>query len=166
MAIRYKVSLTKAEREQITEQTRRGKSTTAKFGHARVLLLPDAGEYAAPWRGPMSQRLPSAPGHGQLVDHKYVRHRVATLFVEVELLSDCHHVEVTERRTRQDWARFIKTILDERSPDATKVKRVMDNLNTDTIASHHKSCPPAEAQRLEIHSRQSMEAGSTLLKSD
>jgi hypothetical protein len=35
---------------------------------------------------------------------------------------------VTERRTRQDWARFIKTMLDERYPDASKVRLVMDNL--------------------------------------
>jgi hypothetical protein len=96
-----------------------------------------------------------APGHGQLVDHEYVRHGVAMLFVEVEPLSGRRHVEITERRTRQDWARFIKAMLDERYPDATKVRLVMDNLNTHTIASLYETYPPAEAQRLaqrlEIH---------------
>jgi len=50
MANRYKVILTQKEREQLTELTRSGKSTTAKFIHARALLLCDAGKYGDPWR--------------------------------------------------------------------------------------------------------------------
>jgi len=50
MANRYKVTLTQQEREQLTELTRRGKSTAAKFVHARALLLCDAGEFGAPWK--------------------------------------------------------------------------------------------------------------------
>ena len=84
-----------------------------------------------------------------------MRHGVATLFVEVEPLAGRRHVEVTERRTRQDWARFIKTMLDERYPQAVKVRLVMDNLNTHDLASLYETFPPAEArrlaERLEIH---------------
>lgn len=50
MANRYKITLTQAEREQLTELTRRGKSTAAKFIHARALLLCDAGEFGDPWK--------------------------------------------------------------------------------------------------------------------
>ena len=50
MANRYKVTLTKVEREQLTEQTRSGKSTAAKFIYARALLLCDAGEFGDPWK--------------------------------------------------------------------------------------------------------------------
>jgi len=50
MANRYKVTLTKEEREQLTEQTRSGKSTAAKFVYARALLLCDAGEFGDPWK--------------------------------------------------------------------------------------------------------------------
>ena len=96
-----------------------------------------------------------APGHGRILDHEYVRNGVATLFVEVEPLAGRRHVEVTERRTRQDWARFIKTMLDERYPKAHKVRLVMDNLNTHDLASLYETFPPAEArrlaERLEIH---------------
>lgn len=99
--------------------------------------------------------IPAAPGHGQIVDHEYVRHGVATLFVEVEPLAGRRHVEVTERRTRQDWAHFIKAMLDERYPAALKVRLVMDNLNTHDLASLYETFPPAEARRLadrlEIH---------------
>lgn len=50
MVNRYKVTLTKAEREELTEQTRSGKSTAAKFIHARALLLCDSGEFGDPWK--------------------------------------------------------------------------------------------------------------------
>ena len=105
--------------------------------------------------GEVHAPIPAAPGHGQLVDHEYVRHGVATLFVEVEPLAGRRHVAVTARRTRQDWARFIKAMLDERYPDAIKVRLVMDNLNTHGTASLYETFPPAEArrlaERLEIH---------------
>jgi len=105
--------------------------------------------------GEVHAPIPAASGHGQLIDHEYVRHGVAMVFVEVEPLCGRRHVEVTERRTRQDWARFIKAMLDERYPDATKGRLVMDNLNTHAVASLYETYPPAEAhrlaQRLEIH---------------
>jgi hypothetical protein len=105
--------------------------------------------------GEVHAPIPAAPGHGCILDHEYVRNGVATLFVEVEPLAGRRHVEVTERRTRQDWARFIKAMLDERYPQAVKVRLVMDNLNTHDIASLYETFAPAEARRLaarlEIH---------------
>ena len=99
--------------------------------------------------------IPAAPGHGQILDHEYVRHGVAALFVEVGPLAGRRHVEVTERRTRQDRARFIKAMLDERYPRALKVRLVMDNLNTHDLASLYETFAPAGArrlaERLEIH---------------
>jgi transposase len=50
MANRYRVTLTRTERAQLTEQTRSGKSTAAKFIYARALLLCDAGEFGTPWK--------------------------------------------------------------------------------------------------------------------
>ena len=105
--------------------------------------------------GEVQAPIPAAPGHGQILDHEYVRHGVAEIFVEIEPLAGRRHVEVTERRTRKDWARFIKGMLDERYPDAIKVRLVMDNLNTHGTASLYETFAPAEAQRLaarlEIH---------------
>ena len=98
------------------------------------------GEVAAP--------IAMAPGHGRIIDHEYVRNGVAEIFVEVEPLAGKRHVEVTERRTRTDWAHFIKGMLDERYPDAVKVRLVMDNLNTHDVASLYETFAPAEARRL------------------
>jgi hypothetical protein len=50
MANRYKVTLTQDERDALTALTRKGKSSAAKFIHARALLLCDAGEHGAPWK--------------------------------------------------------------------------------------------------------------------
>lgn len=50
MANRYKVTLTKAEREELTAMTRKGKSSAGKFIHARALLLCDAGEHGGRWK--------------------------------------------------------------------------------------------------------------------
>ena len=110
------------------------------------------------------------PGQVAIADHEYMRHGVAMLFVEVEPLAGRRHVAVTERRTRQDWARFIKGMLEQRYPEAIKVRLVMDNLNTHAIASLYETFPPAEgrglADRLDIHStRPNTATGSTLQKS-
>ncbi|MBI5659407.1 MAG: transposase [Nitrosomonadales bacterium] len=56
------------------------------------------------------------------------------------------HVAITERRTRKDWATQIKEMLDERYPDAIKVRLVMDNLNTHSIASLYEAFDPKEAR--------------------
>ena len=50
MAKRYKVTITQSERTELTELTRYGKTPTAKFLHARALLLCDAGDYGDPWK--------------------------------------------------------------------------------------------------------------------
>jgi hypothetical protein len=105
--------------------------------------------------GEVRDPLPPAPGRGQILDHEYVRNGVAEIFLEVEPLSGRRHVAITERRTRKDWALFIKGMLDERYPQAAKVRLVMDNLNTHTTASLYEAFAPEEARRLarrlEIH---------------
>lgn len=105
--------------------------------------------------GEVHAPLPPAPGRGQIVDHEYVRNGVAEIFLEVEPLTGQRHVAITEHRTRKDWALFIKGMLDERYPQATKVRLVMDNLNTHSAASLYETFEPEEAhrlaRRLEIH---------------
>jgi len=50
MANRYKITLTQAEREQLTALTRTSKTNAKKFAHARALLLCDAGEFGEHWK--------------------------------------------------------------------------------------------------------------------
>ena len=105
--------------------------------------------------GEVRTPIPGKPGQPKRIDDEYVRHGVVEIFMEVEPLAGKRHVAVTERRTRKDWARQIKSMLDERYPDAIKVRLIMDNLNTHNIASLYETFEPQEAQRLasrlEIH---------------
>jgi hypothetical protein len=105
--------------------------------------------------GEVHAPLPHAPGRGQINDHEYVRNGVAEIFLEVEPLAGRRHLDITERRTAKDWATFIKGMLDERYPQATKVRLVMDNLNIHSAASLYEAFGPEEARRLarrlEIH---------------
>ena len=68
--------------------------------------------------------------------------------MEVEPLGGRRHVAVTENRTRKDWAVQIKEMLDQRYPNAIKVRLVMDNLNTHNTASLYEMFEPEEARRL------------------
>jgi hypothetical protein len=105
--------------------------------------------------GEVHAPIAAAPGHGQINDHEYVRLGVAEIFLEVEPMTGRRHVAITERRTRKDWAHFIKGMLDERYPEAAKVILVLDNLNTHATASLYETFEPEEARRLasrlEIH---------------
>ena len=105
--------------------------------------------------GEVRTPIPCKPGQPARLDDEYVRNGVAQIFMEVEPLRGRRHVAVTERRTRKDWARQIKQMLDDRYPEATKVRLVMDNLNTHNVASLYETFAPCEArrlaERLEIH---------------
>ena len=97
----------------------------------------------------------SQPGQVELVDYEYRRCGVANLFMMFEPLAAKRFVEVTETRTRADFAHCVKTLVDIHYPYAEKIVFVMDNLNTHTIASLYQAFPPPEArrlaQKLEIH---------------
>jgi len=105
--------------------------------------------------GEVTQPILMARGHPVLKDDEYVRKGVAQIFMAIEPLAGFRKVDITERRTRQDWALFIKHLLDRRYSDAKRVTLVLDNLNTHTIGSLYETFPPEEAhriaQRLELH---------------
>ncbi len=105
--------------------------------------------------GEVHEPIPCQPGRVKRIDDEYVRNGVVEIFMEVEPLAGKRHVAITERRTRKDWAQQIKEMLDERYPEAAKVRLVMDNLNTHSIASLYEAFEPKEArrlaERLEIH---------------
>jgi hypothetical protein len=105
--------------------------------------------------GEVREPMPCEPGKPERVDDEYVRNGVAEIFLEVEPLIGRRHVDVTQHRARIDWAWWIKSMLDERYPDAVSVRLVMDNLNTHSVASLYETFPPKEArrlaERLEIH---------------
>ena len=99
--------------------------------------------------------VPAAPGQLARIDYEYVRCGVANLFLFFEPLAGWRHLEVTARRTKRDWAAAIRDLVDVHYPHATKIRLVLDNLNTHVGGALYETFPPAEARRLldrlEIH---------------
>ena len=98
--------------------------------------------------GEIRQPLPGAPDQPQRYDYEYRRNGVGNLFMFFDPLLGWRHLEVTERRTMQDWAWAMKTVVDGYYPSADIITVVLDNLNTHVAASLYATFPPAEARRL------------------
>jgi hypothetical protein len=99
--------------------------------------------------------LPPQPGHIAKYDSEYERRGTANLFMAVEPLAGKRTVQVTDRRTKLDWAQFVYFLLMTVYAKATVVVLVMDNLNTHGIGSLYAAFDPETARslaaRLEIH---------------
>jgi transposase len=99
--------------------------------------------------------VPMKSGRVERRDYEYERGGVVNVFMFCEPLQGRRWVDVTEQRTKVDWAHQIKELVEERYPEAQRIVLVMDNLNTHTPASLYDAFDPAEAKRLadrlEIH---------------
>ena len=78
--------------------------------------------------------LPMGPGRTERRDYEYERKGTANLFIHFEPLAGRRHVDVTETRTRADFAHQMKWLVDERHPEAETIRVVLDQLNTHTGA--------------------------------
>jgi hypothetical protein len=92
--------------------------------------------------------IPMKPGFEAREDFEYERCGVANIFLVSEPLKGKRFVEVTEKKTKTDWAKFIKQIADKWYKDANKITLVMDNLATHKAAALYEEYPPAEAKRI------------------
>jgi hypothetical protein len=99
--------------------------------------------------------IPMKPQKPERQDSEYIRKGTCSIFIFTEPLAGWRHVNVRERRTRIDWAHEVKELLDQSYPTASKIRLVMDNLNTHSIASLYQAFDPETARRLakrlEIH---------------
>ena len=88
------------------------------------------------------------PGQDARIDYEYIRHGMANIFMANEPLTGKRLVEITEYKTKKDWARFVKRIANEMYPKAKKIKLVMDNYNTHVASAFYEIFPPEEARQL------------------
>jgi hypothetical protein len=88
------------------------------------------------------------PGQNARIDYEYIRHGVVNVFMANEPLKGKRFVEITEQKTKTDWACFMKRVSDEIYPDAEKITLVMDNYGTHTIGAFYEAFEPKEAKRL------------------
>jgi hypothetical protein len=99
--------------------------------------------------------IPMKPLKPERQDSEYIRKGTCSIFIFTEALAGWRRVSVRERRTRIDFAHEVKELLDVDYPNASKVRLVLDNLNTHSIASLYQAFDPETARRLakrlEIH---------------
>ena len=97
-----------------------------------------------------AQRTPirGAPGRPERYDYEYERNGVCNLFLFLAPLRSWRHVEVTDRRTKVDWAQCMKDLVDTHFPDADRVTVVLDNLNTHRPSALYECFAPVEAKRI------------------
>ncbi len=94
------------------------------------------------------QPLPAQAGQPERFDYEYRRNGTCNQFVWVEPLAGWRHIATTDHRTQADFAQQMKWLVDERHPEATVIRVVLDNLNTHRPASLYEAFPPAEARRI------------------
>ncbi len=99
--------------------------------------------------------LPPAPGRPARVDYEYRRQGTASLAGFYDPHAGWRHVVVSERRTKVDFAGWLRELVDRHYPHAEVIRVVLDNLNTHTLAALYDAFPAAEArrvaQKLEFH---------------
>jgi DDE superfamily endonuclease len=94
------------------------------------------------------QPLPDVPGQPWRYDDEYRREGPCHLCMFCEPLQGWRQVQVTDRRTAQDFAHCMKDLVDSHFPRAAVVSMVVDNLNTHTPTALSATFPPAEACRI------------------
>lgn len=89
----------------------------------------------------------ASPGQPARYDYEYKRCGTCNIFMANEPLAGKRMVEVTEFKTKVDWAFFIEKIAS-RYKDAEKITLVMDNLNTHSPGSLYEAFAPHKAKAL------------------
>ena len=98
--------------------------------------------------GEIRNPIPMKPGKEKKIDSEYVRNGVCNIFMMIEPLAGKRNVKVTDRRTKKDWAEYIKEIVDTKYQDVKKITLVQDNLNTHNPAGLYEHFKPIEAKRI------------------
>jgi hypothetical protein len=92
--------------------------------------------------------LPACPGQVARYDYEYRRKGTRNLFLFFEPLVGQRHLEVTQRRTKRDFAHCMRWLVEVAYPEAEGVDVILDNLNTHAYAALYETFEPAEAHRI------------------
>jgi transposase len=99
--------------------------------------------------------LPPEPEQPERYDYEYKRNGSVNLFAIFEPHKGWRHIEVTQQRTKKDFALQMKNLVDIHCPQAESIRLVVDNLNTHNPAALYEVFTPEEArrivQKLEFH---------------
>jgi hypothetical protein len=88
--------------------------------------------------------VPMKPGQVKRQDYHYKRNGTCCVLIAVEPLAGKRMVVVKERKTKKDYAGFMKQI-EQAYSKAEKIVLVQDNLNTHNPSSFYEAFPPEYA---------------------
>lgn len=91
--------------------------------------------------------VPARTGQPERHDYEYERCGICNVFMACEPLAGKRMTKVTERKTKTDWAQFLRDIA-ARYARAKRITLVMDNLNTHSPGALYVAFPPDEAKAL------------------
>jgi len=91
--------------------------------------------------------LPMVAGKAKRQGYEYRRVGTRNIFMALEPLAGKGISQVTQRRTKKDWARFLARTA-ERYCEARKITLVMDILNTYHSGALYETYPPDQAKAL------------------
>ncbi len=98
--------------------------------------------------------MPMKPASPKKEHYEYVRNGTCCIFLAFEPRTGKRLVRVKERRTKADYANFMKNLANQ-YPDAEIILLVQDNLNTHTAGSFYETLSPEKAfelaKRFEYH---------------
>lgn len=92
--------------------------------------------------------IPLKPGSVAKYDYEYKRNGTCNIFVAVEPKAGKHYIKITDKRRRQDFAQFMKWLIENKYKKAKKVRIVMDNLNTHFEKSFYETFSKQESKRI------------------
>lgn len=92
--------------------------------------------------------LPVKPGAVRRRDYEYMRRGTRNVFIFLEPKAGRRHVLITRRRTKLDWAKAIRYLVDVLYPEAEGIDLVYDNLNTHRAETLIEIFGKPEADRL------------------
>ena len=99
--------------------------------------------------------LPGKPGMSQRQDGECERAGTCNVFVAVEPRGGKRHVQVTDRRTKEDFVGFVCRMLRRGYSEVRKVHLVLDNLNTHLRSSFQevlgKEAAASILRRIQFH---------------
>jgi DDE superfamily endonuclease len=98
--------------------------------------------------GEAREPLPMKPGHIERFDSEYERGGVCWVLMSFEPLRGWREVVVTERRRKQEFAHSMRRLAEEVYPQAEKIRVVLDNLSTHTVAAFYESFSAEVARKL------------------
>jgi len=94
--------------------------------------------------GDILMPIPMKPGHVERQDYHYKRHGMCAALMAVEPLAGHRIVRITERKTKKDYAEFMKGLASH-YPNADKIVLVQDNFSTHNPSSFYEVFDAPEA---------------------